>query len=222
MAAPTLHDLKLIGTTATNGGPFRRIKITGDSVMSGDVAAESLACVGEVEIQGALQVKQLKLTGQCSVQSGVQADRIQGVGELAIGSLRCGQVKLSGHIRAERSCEAETFKLLGWLEVGELISAERLTLDLHGRCRAREVGGGTVTVKRSKLSKIKSFLSLKEAGTLAAELIEGDTVYLEHVTVDTVRGAHVTIGAGCRIGRVEYRESLKRHPRAEVGSEVRV
>ncbi|MFK7696591.1 hypothetical protein [Paenibacillus sp. HJGM_3] len=222
MATPALHDMKLVGSTSSAGGQFRNIKITGDCAMSSDVTADSFHLTGEVAVQGQLSVQLLKMTGQCRVSGAIRADRIQGVGELSAESIRGGQVKLSGHIRTEHSCEAETLKLLGWIEVGELINAESLTLDLHGRCRAQEIGGGTIIVKRSSLTKISNLFSMKEPGTLKAELIEGDVVHLEHVTADIVRGARVTLGPGCKIGRVEYREALERHPKSEIGTEVRI
>ncbi|MDF2724395.1 MAG: hypothetical protein K0Q59_4070 [Paenibacillus sp.] len=222
MATPALHDLKLVGTTSSAGGQYGTIKITGECSMSSDVTAESLACVGEIDIRGALRVKRLKLTGECAVSGHLEAERIRGVGMIGVSSIRAGDVKLSGHISVAHNCEAESLHLLGLLEAGDLVSAEHLHLRLYGLCRVRELGGGTIDVKRSRLLRLKNLLSTGDAGTLTAELIEGDTVHLEHVTADLVRGGKVTIGIGCRIGRVEYRESLERHGKAEIGSESRV
>jgi cytoskeletal protein CcmA (bactofilin family) len=222
MATTTFHDLKLVGNTSSAGGQFRHIKITGESVLSGDVAAESIKCVGEMEIKGNLQAQKMRLTGECKVHGNLQSDSLEAIGDIQVASIRGNQVKVSGHIKVEQSCEVETLKLRGWLEVGELISAEQLQLDLFGVCRAQEIGGGTITVMRSHLSKIKSLLTLKEPGSLEANLIEGDVVHLEHVTADVVRGTRVTIGTGCKIGRAEYRESLEKHPKAEVGIEYQI
>ncbi|WP_127587875.1 hypothetical protein [Paenibacillus koleovorans] len=223
MATDALHDFRMVGSTSSGGGKFRAVRTTGEVVFTGDVTAESCSFMGEVQVKGSLETRKLKLTGQCSVEQDLVLEQSGGVGQLAVGgSIRGGQLRLSGHVQAGRSCEAEGMKLTGLVDVGELISAEQLELSLHGNCQAREIGGGTVVVKRSQLSKIKSLLSLKEAGTMTCELIEGDVVHLEYVTADLVRGARVTIGNGCRIGRVEYRESLERHPKATIGSESRV
>lgn len=223
METTTYHDLKLVGNTSSAGGQFRHIKITGESVLSGDVIAESIKCIGEMEIKGNLQVqKKMKLTGECKVHGSIQSESLVAIGDIQVVSVRGSRVKVSGHIKVDHSCEVETLKLHGWLEVGELISAEQLHLNLHGPCRAQEIGGGTITVTRSPLSKIKRMFTLQDAGTLRANLIEGDVVHLEHVTADIVRGTRVTLGIGCKIGRLEYRESLEKHPKAEVSSEVKI
>jgi hypothetical protein len=57
-------------------------------------------------------------------------------------------------------------------------------------------------------------------GSLTAETIEGDTVDLEATEAQVVRGKVVRIGPGCRIGWVEYTDSLEVHPEAEVGERV--
>lgn len=222
METATYHDLKLVGTTSSVGGQFRHIKITGECVMSDDVICDSLKCTGEFEIEGDLQVKQMKLTGESHVHGRIHCDSLKAIGAIKAYSIRGSQVNISGHLKVETNCEAETLKLHGWLEAGELISAEKLDMILHGPCRALEIGGGTITVKRSQFSILKSLLTIKEAGTLQANVIEGDVLNLEHVRADVVRGTRITIGTGCTIGRVEYRESLIKHPKADIASEIRI
>jgi hypothetical protein len=41
-------------------------------------------------------------------------------------------------------------------------------------------------------------------------------VRLERTTASVVRGRRVSIGAGCRIERVEYRDGLEVHPDATI------
>jgi hypothetical protein len=52
---------------------------------------------------------------------------------------------------------------------------------------------------------------------LEAQVIEGDDVHLEDTEARIVRGTRITIGCGCRIGTVEYRETYHADADAVVG-----
>ncbi|MNG32826.1 hypothetical protein D3C84_1189280 [compost metagenome] len=51
---------------------------------------------------------------------------------------------------------------------------------------------------------------------LTSQTIEGDHIYLEYTTAEVVRGAHIKIGPGCEIGRIEYTEKLEQDKRSKV------
>jgi hypothetical protein len=51
---------------------------------------------------------------------------------------------------------------------------------------------------------------------LETSVIEADEIQLEDTRADVVRGRNVVIGAGCRIGLVEYADELRVDPDAEV------
>ncbi|HRU22306.1 MAG TPA: hypothetical protein P5113_06475, partial [Candidatus Bipolaricaulis sp.] len=89
-----------------------------------------------------------------------------------------------------------------------------------------EIGGENIDIRAS--SGFNFGISLSRGlrfgvgiGTLTVGEIEGDQVHLEATTADVVRGKIVHIGPGCRIGRVEYTESLDVHPEAEVREKIK-
>ena len=51
---------------------------------------------------------------------------------------------------------------------------------------------------------------------LTADIIEGDLIYLENTNAKIVRGNNVTIGTGCKIELVEYKESFKKDEKSIV------
>ena len=53
---------------------------------------------------------------------------------------------------------------------------------------------------------------------LSCNLIEGDNVYLENTIAKTVRGNNVTIGPGCKIELVEYKNNLKMDDEVKVST----
>ena len=125
-------------------------------------------------------------------------------------------VKVAGIFEVEGDVEAEQCDLRGVFEVAGPINADRVDADLDGsRSSAREIGGAKIKVT-SRSGQFRS------AGRLSVESIEGDDVYLEATDAQIVRGKTVVVGHGCRIGTVEYAESLEVSPKAAVENQVKV
>jgi len=94
---------------------------------------------------------------------------------------------------------------------------------------AKEIGGERIDVRRGgwreKGILLDGLVKLFAGGGTAAletKQIEGDEVSLEDTEAEVVRGKKVEIGPGCRIGRVEYSESLKVASDAVVKERVKV
>jgi cytoskeletal protein CcmA (bactofilin family) len=219
------RDLKVIGETSSAGGQFRHIKVTGECKFKGDVDCNKLASMGEVAINGNLRTDELKLTGQCEIKGRLDALTVRGRGELKVSSgMRGENIKFTGNIDTEGDCEAGAFEVSGGFNVRGLLSAESLEIKMFGPCHARELGGGKLRIKRSRTSAIVSLIKLKNlnSAVLNAELIEGDAIDLEYTVAAIVRGNSVTIGSGCQIDRVEYRDSLQVHKSAIVKDKVQL
>ncbi|MBI3830518.1 MAG: hypothetical protein HY291_13440, partial [Planctomycetes bacterium] len=56
---------------------------------------------------------------------------------------------------------------------------------------------------------------------LEAKTIEGDAVELENTVADLVKGKRVKIGKGCKIGAVEYTESIAVNDKASVKKQTK-
>ncbi|WP_052475838.1 hypothetical protein [Cohnella kolymensis] len=83
-------------------------------------------------------------------------------------------------------------------------------MKLYRDCHAKEIGGGKINVRKaSTLNPFNLFFKPSAYAQLFASVIEGDEVYLENTKADIVRGNRVTIGKGCDIGIVEYKEDFK-------------
>ena len=72
------------------------------------------------------------------------------------------------------------------------------------------------------LDSLLRALSSAWGGGLEAELIEGDEIYLENTRADVVRGKQIEIGPHCKIGLIEYSESLKVHDNSDVGQQTKI
>jgi cytoskeletal protein CcmA (bactofilin family) len=146
---------------------------------------------------------------------------LRGRGDIKAGSLAVERLRFSGSLDIGGNCEAEELELSGVLQVKGLLSAEKVRLKLYGPSSAAEVGGGTITVKRSKT---KALLQPGQHSEMrfTSGLIEGDYVELENTHAETVRGDKVIIGAGCVIQKVEYGSFLEIHKGAIVKQQVKI
>ena len=223
MTEKTLSNLKLVGTTTASGGRFANVKVTGEAVLAGDTECRQLTCMGNIEVKGDLRADNVKLTGECRVGGSLKAGRIHAVGDIQVaGAVHGDRIRWTGSVRVQGDCDAEALLVSGAIAADGLVNAEDVQIRMHGPCRAKEVGGGTITVKRSRAVAVKSLFMPKGIIAMTADLIEGDTVILEHTRAAVVRGNRVTLGIGCEIGRVEYRDTLEVGSKALVKEKVRL
>ncbi|SDD00585.1 hypothetical protein SAMN02799630_02115 [Paenibacillus sp. UNCCL117] len=241
----TRYPLTVTGNGSSAGGMFKVIKIVGEARFTGDVDCLGFRCTGSAYLAGALKsdvcrvsgtldvngdmdIGQAVVNGRLEVGGDVKAGKIRSNGETIIhGSVGGERIHLEGYFLIKGRCEAEELRIKGIIKINGHMNADVVELGLHSRCVVSEIGGGRIEVRRASghlLKKLAGALFLPEdfyEGTLQAGTIEGDDVYVEHTTADIVRGRHVTLGPGCRIGRVEYTGQLHQEAGSNVAEAVR-
>jgi len=216
-------NLRMIGTNATSGGFFRNVSVTGECQFTGDVDCQKLSLTGKMGLAGNLQADKFKITGECTVDGHIKGFSLKGQGEFrTFSNLRIDQIRFSGSLDVKGNCEAENLHISGAAQVEGLLSADQLEIGLYGPSRAKEVGGGSIMIKRSSAARIIGLLKPRQDAFFEAELIEGDIVDLQHTKADTVRGKRVIIGADCEVNTVEFRETLEIHKNAIVKHQMRI
>lgn len=223
MTETALPDLKLVGKAASSGGRFGNVRITGEAELTGDTECRKMSCVGTLRLNGNLRTRELRLIGECRVGGSLDATGINGTGEISVaGGIRGESVRLTGSVRVAGNLEAESIRLRGALNADGLVSADRLEIRMRGPSRIKEVGGGSVVVKQGRVAAVKRMFLGGVQESLTAELVEGDQLHLEYTQAEVVRGNRISIGPGCRIGRVEFREQLNVSRNAAVRERVRL
>lgn len=225
----TSGGLKITGSSVVLGGHYDDVKIVGEGSIEGDVQCNKLKCVGTLEMSGRLQAKDIHIVGTAVFSDHVQAKSAKVTGTATVGGfvqiqeLRCsGVIEAQGDVRSERlvlkgqlntkgDCEADQFTARGMFEIGGLLNAGRLDIKLYQDCRAEEIGGEKISIKKaSLLNPFNLFFFKPDAkASLTANVIEGDQIDIEYTKAGIVRGNRVTIGPGCEIGTVEYKESFE-------------
>ncbi len=228
------NSASISGVGKISGGTYDRVTISGAGKVTGDLEADELRIAGAGKVEGRVRAREIVVSGSTTFSDSVYGDemRVSGSaridGRVEVKELKCSgslkvnggissqYLKSAGHLHVGGDVAAEIFKASGGFHIEGLLSADRVEINLGGRCTAREIGGEKIIVRRGgwreKGILFDGLIKLFTGGgseELRAQLIEGDEVYLEDTTAEIVRGKAVEIGPGCRIGTVEYSASLK-------------
>ena len=220
-------DLRINGVNNAPGGHYRNVSIEGVGKVMGPVQADGdVRMNGIVTVLGDMRAAQWNGDGKFKIEGhlAVESLRINGLVDVK-GKVSGETLALQGMLNVKADCELERFEAEGGFVIGGLLNAGMIDVRLHTKGKAPEIGAESIRVRkmpRSAWEKLWRWMFPKWSPQLEAELIEGDEVDLENTTAAIVRGSRVALGAGCRIGRVEYRESIVKHPGAQVQEEVKV
>jgi cytoskeletal protein CcmA (bactofilin family) len=196
-------ELKVFGSADLNGKvSTSSFEIFGQGYIGEDIVTEKMKIFGEADIRGNVSVKQFKLIGSTEIH----------------GKLVGGDIRVNGETTVEGDCEADLFRLKGVVHIGGMLNAEKVEIHLHfGDSRISEIGGESIQVRRGKFGVFKLLnLFQNHAAELLVDNIEGDEVYLEYTRAKVVRGNRVTIGPGCDIELVEYKNEFVQNEKAKV------
>lgn len=222
----SLQDLSISGIGGAAGGEYRSVNMDGVCKVLEDVTAETFRAHGVITARGSVQAQKFNCNGTMKIEGDLRSGsaRIDGMLRVA-GAVQGDQFYVNGLLTSGGDCTAEKLEVRGCVEAKGLLSADAVDIRMQGRCKAREVGGEKIRISRGSGNRWAWLLKwanprlVIEFGT---ELIEGDEIDLENTVASVVRGNRVTIGKGCRIGKVEYRSEILVHPQAKVSDKVQV
>lgn len=227
------HNLKIAGEGTASGGFYNNVIVSGKADINGDfdcidfrisgacdvngnLKSKTGKISGEIKIKGNLEAEEFKISGSSNIQGDVAVKKIKIQGGTNIGgNISSEEVSLFGEIKVKGDCNAEVFISKGAFTIDGLLNAGELNIVLYSKSKVSEIGGEKITIKKGITSKIKKIIksiflpSDFFDGKLYTESIEGDDIYLEDTKAKVVRGNNVTIGEGCEIELVEYKDTFK-------------
>ncbi len=239
------RNVSISGTGKIGGGEYGNVRISGAGKVDGDLVAEEIRISGSGKILGSAKAKEISVSGAARFGGRVEGEVFQASGacvvegELQTGELRCsGSQKVGGPLKAHYirssgtlsvggNVDTDVFTSSGRFSINGMLSADRVEVRLVGNSTVKEIGGEHIEVRSGggfnfQVSLSRGFRMGFAGGSLTAEVIEGDEVYLEETQADIVRGVNVKIGPGCKIKRVEYQNSLEVHSDAQVNEKSKV
>ncbi|MEH7480077.1 cytoplasmic protein [Neobacillus drentensis] len=226
-------DLVINGFGASNGGQFRVVTLNGrgtvnndlecveldcngSGIVNGNVISEKTKVNGHARFRGNIESQIISIDGSARIDKNLSAEKLKVSGKATVGGrVKCEEIKIQGAFTVSEDCEAEIFKAESQFTIGGLLNADQVDIKMFGECKAKEIGGQTITVK-AKGSLVGNLLKTFFKPQLETELIEGDKIELENTIAKVVRGNQVWIGPNCQIGLVEYTEEFSMDKKAIV------
>ncbi|MCX7750711.1 MAG: hypothetical protein N2320_04070 [Candidatus Bipolaricaulota bacterium] len=239
------RNIAISGAGRIEGGRYGTVKIAGSGKVAGDLEAEEFRSSGSAKVEGDLKAGRFESAGsfRCEgsaeigegeaagsfrVKGLVRTQELKLAGSAAAQGIRGGYLRATGSLAVAENVEVERFWMTGVFGIGGLLSADRVEVELEGPSRAREIGGEKISVRASPrglgsffIFALRLVFDKEPVQKLVVDTVEGDEVELEATEARLVRGGKVKVGLGCRIGRVEYSESLEVAPGAKVEEEVK-
>ncbi len=158
-------NVHLAGSGRISGGYYDTVTVAGSGRIEGDVDANLIKTAGSCRIDGDVKTKELKTAGSCRVAGDVRAERMKTAGSCVIegdvhadevkiagtqtveGTLRAKEITSAGSLKVTEDVEAERFLSRGGFEIGGLLSAEEIKIELGGG-KVSEIGGTRIEVRR--------------------------------------------------------------------------
>ncbi len=241
------NSATLAGAGRIDSGVYERISISGYGKIAGDVEAEEIRVSGSARVDGRTiasrlrasgsivfnddaQIDEVEISGSCHFKGNLKVKEIKTAGSIKVsGNILGGYIKISGGLGVDGNVEADIFRTSGAFTIDQLLSADKVEIQMGGRCKVGEIGGEWIEVRRNIwqgrgiiLGGLARLFGYGEAAELRCQLIEGDEIYLEATRAETVRGNKIVIGPDCAIESVEYFESLKVDDSAVVRKKVQI
>lgn len=218
-----IGDLKINGQSSAAGGKYNAVIINGEGKIEGDLDCIKLKINGRCDINGNVKAESVGVYGTNSIKGNLEAEKAKIYGNADIeGNVSVDKAETYGSIRVDGDCNAEVFKIEGTFAIEGLLNAGELELRLYGTSKAHEIGGENITVKRKGKSGFLGLKGMIQGKELTVGAIEGDDVYLENTKAKVVRGTNITIGSGCKIEMVEYKNSFKQDEKSEIGTNKKI
>jgi len=234
----------LCGTLDVSEHLYNRVVVNGNISVKGDMDCNELVVNGSFVDEGSLKAKKGKINGEVIVKGNLGSDLVKVNGEFEIGanadvkeliirgsakvngSLSSEKINLLGEVKIKDDCNSESFISRGGFVIGGLLNADNIEINLFGKCKVKEIGGENIEIRRIHKSLFNRVLKYMIPlfgfeGDLVTDSIEGDDVYVEYTNAKTVRGNNVTIGKGCDIGLVEYKDSFEQDKSSQVREHVK-
>lgn len=217
-------DVRIAGIGSTQGGDVGTAKIEGIGRVNGSIRCTDFMLDGKATIHGSMESVTAQLNGASVIEGNMVAKRLDVNGKMTVdGDLIGDHIEMNGMLTVKGKCETETFNASGRLQAGSL-NAGKVDLKLHGSCSIGEIGGERIDIRKGPSKGIERWLKALPApfgDKLSVHTIEGDDIYVEYTKAKVVRGNNVTIGAGCEIELVEYKEKFVQVVNAHVGNKVK-
>ena len=206
MTSDSGQNIRIVGESTLGEGPYNRISIVGKGHAHDRLGCKELSVQGEINVAGDLTCETAVLRGAMTVGNECTIQDAKIMGEAYVENWKSNTSRVWGRLAVDSQCAAEQMVVRGVLDVKGLFNFDKARILSDHSSHIHEMGGHTLEVRRSKYF---FFLPrLRKQAVLKAKSIEVDDIDIDFTHAEIVRGSRIKIGKNCRIGKVEYSESL--------------
>ncbi|MDF2717034.1 MAG: bactofilin, partial [Paenibacillus sp.] len=190
------RDLNISGVLGgCAGGTFNNISINGHGTVNGDLDCIGFVCNGKATVRGKVKAERVEVNGSATFAGEMNAGKIRINGKSEIegplaakhfridghtkigGNMTGEELEINGSFTVKGNCDAERFRARGSFRIDGLLNAGTIEIDLYAECRVKEIGGESITIRKSGIDSpfgklMKALILPKDA--LLADTIEGD------------------------------------------------
>ena len=222
-------DMRIAGRGNIPAGEYNKVSGSGSIKLFGNVRCVSFSSAGSSKGENIECAENFKASGSSSFLGSVRAKNVKACGSFFCAgnltaeeniifkgkskiekSVKCNHLSSYGLFSVMKNIEAENVVTAGVIKCEGLVNAENITIKTDKISSIGSIGGSNITVKRKKGS------FFRKRKVIVSSAIEGDNIFLDHVTAPRVTGRIVSIGKGSVIELVQYSEKLEISPRAKV------
>lgn len=226
-------SIKVLGNAEIEGEvSAEQITIMGNANIKHNVDVGKMIIHGNATVEGTIRGEEIKILGNLKVNGSVEGGKLDVKGDCSIGrKANCEEVKIAGDLEVEESCvfhrlyllgelsakgdiTGESIEIKGRIQCSGLLNAENITVYSYANSFCKEIGATNVKIMLpSVFARIFHF----GADTFRGEVVEGDTLLLEKVSLQTVRGNSIAISKNSKVEQVEYVTDLQVSSNSTVG-----
>ncbi|HWJ03997.1 MAG TPA: hypothetical protein VNU93_09970 [Verrucomicrobiae bacterium] len=216
-----LTDIKIMGDGSVGGGTYGTVKIMGNGRVGAHVDAQLIKVMGNGELRSA-RAKEITVAGYARFDGDVSGGEFNISGSTQVnGDIKVETITVNGDLKG-KNVEAESFVSRGVFHL-ETLNAGDVKITPGGRSKVKEIGAENIDVSQKGFwGALQWFTFGVHHNELVADIIEADRIYLERTVAKSVKGNHVTIGPGCKIDLVEFKDSVQVDKDARVEKTVQV
>ncbi|MDY5911465.1 MAG: cell shape determination protein CcmA [Inconstantimicrobium porci] len=134
-------DLNISGSSSSNGGEYRNVKVSGSAKINGYVRCIHFRASGSSRINGSVNAQDVSTSGSTRIQGNLNCEDLGGSGSFKVeGNIESEMIKTSGSFTVKGKTSAQEIHTSGSSTFGDSVKTQKIhtsgNLKINGNCDA--------------------------------------------------------------------------------------
>ena len=134
-------DLNISGSSSSDGGEYRNVKISGSAKINGDIRCVNFHSSGSGKLNGNINAESISASGSTRIQGDLSCEDLEGSGSFKVeGNIESENIKVSGSFTVKGKTLAEKIKTSGSGTFNDSVKTQKIhtsgSLKINGNCDA--------------------------------------------------------------------------------------